>query len=490
MNTIHLKMDALRKIRSVDPRLVSYNIEMAEVTGGTFWKAYTPGQLAGTEPFPPVSDPSDTGALMQVYPPIDLSSEKLRFLAKALGPVWVRVSGTWATSVYYDLDDRCGGRPPEGYKSVLTRSQWDGVLDFVQAVGAKLLISAANCAGNHTSSEPWDPTQLDELLTYSKTKGVPVAAVEFMNEPNMLEMSGAPAGYTAANYRRDQDTFCRFMRANYPEVPLVGPCPICLNHFRGVDLSGFSCCENEALLAGTSEPLNIYSYHCYNGSSERIAAIGGHWQADEALSVPYLDVAAIVARENAELRDKYCPNAPMWVTESGDSCGGGSTWASTFLDIFRTLNELGSFARITDGVIFHNTLASSDYGLLAREVFEPRPNYYALLLWNRLMGSVVYEIDDTPQENVRVYAHSRKDGQPGLAYVVLNMNSECIRVEMPAPAQQYTLTADSLRSSVLRLNGTPLVLDDPQRLPELRPSQAAPGVVELPPYSATFFVLS
>ena len=28
-------------------RFVSYNIEMTEVTGGTFWKAYTPGRIAG-----------------------------------------------------------------------------------------------------------------------------------------------------------------------------------------------------------------------------------------------------------------------------------------------------------------------------------------------------------------------------------------------------------------------------------------------------------
>lgn len=55
----------------------------------------------------------------------------------------------------------------------------------------------------------------------------------------------------------------------------------------------------------------------------------------------------------------------MWVTESGDAGGGGDTWASTYLDVFRTLNELAGFAAITDGVIFHNTLASSDYGFLA-----------------------------------------------------------------------------------------------------------------------------
>ena len=39
---ILLDTEGLTPIRDVDERLVSYNIEMTEVTGGTFWKAYTP----------------------------------------------------------------------------------------------------------------------------------------------------------------------------------------------------------------------------------------------------------------------------------------------------------------------------------------------------------------------------------------------------------------------------------------------------------------
>lgn len=39
--TIQLKENGLELIRQMDSRLVSYNIEMTEVTGGTFWKAYT-----------------------------------------------------------------------------------------------------------------------------------------------------------------------------------------------------------------------------------------------------------------------------------------------------------------------------------------------------------------------------------------------------------------------------------------------------------------
>lgn len=38
---ISLELQSSRVIRQVDERLMSYNIEMTEVTGGTFWKAYT-----------------------------------------------------------------------------------------------------------------------------------------------------------------------------------------------------------------------------------------------------------------------------------------------------------------------------------------------------------------------------------------------------------------------------------------------------------------
>ena len=45
---VKLDLSKLKEIRSVNPRLVSYNIEMTEVTGGTFWKAYTQAQIDGT----------------------------------------------------------------------------------------------------------------------------------------------------------------------------------------------------------------------------------------------------------------------------------------------------------------------------------------------------------------------------------------------------------------------------------------------------------
>lgn len=51
---IDLNPDRVKWIRQMGERFVSYNVEMTEVTGGTFWKTYTPGQIAGTEAFPPI----------------------------------------------------------------------------------------------------------------------------------------------------------------------------------------------------------------------------------------------------------------------------------------------------------------------------------------------------------------------------------------------------------------------------------------------------
>ena len=42
---IKLEVGGLQALRQMNPMLMSYNVEFAEVTGGTFWKAYTPGQI-------------------------------------------------------------------------------------------------------------------------------------------------------------------------------------------------------------------------------------------------------------------------------------------------------------------------------------------------------------------------------------------------------------------------------------------------------------
>ena len=495
---VKINPDTLKQLRTVDERLVSYNVEMTEVTGGTFWKAYTEAQVDGTEEFPVITDWTNMGNLQQWYDPIDTTNPRLIKLAKELGTAWVRVSGTWANKTYYDFEGKYSdGTVPEGFQNVLTKQQWLNLLDFVKAIDGKLLVSIANCPGIHSADEPMPFEQAELLFRTSKEYGVPIAAAEFTNEPNLIQLSGLPRGYTAADHARDHDLFGAWLKENYPECLFVGPCTVGdINLFEAIEgagggmAAGFQIVTTEELLGDYKSKMDVFSYHYYNGVSERGAAMGGHWPVEAALTERYLATAGTCARQYVARRDKYVPGGQMWVTESGDAGCGGNTWASTFIDVFRTLNELGDFATITDGVIFHNTLASSDYGYLKHGTFEPRPNYFAVLLWNRLMGTTVYETGEEIREGAHVYCHSRRDGKDGVVYLVINNSNDVTTVSLPCDSERYTLSGDGkLRSRKMQLNGKALELGENDELPELKGEHQAAGEIQLAPQTCTFFVI-
>lgn len=113
-------------ISTVDARYQSYNVEMAEVVGGNFRKPYDQKSekknSAVPEPESAPSTPTPGGPPLQIGQgemfkarrPINLANARLRKLAAALGPACVRVSGTWANSVYFhDSDDPAPTKPPK-----------------------------------------------------------------------------------------------------------------------------------------------------------------------------------------------------------------------------------------------------------------------------------------------------------------------------------------------------------------------------------------
>ena len=495
---VTLDLGKLTALREMDERLVSYNVEMTEVTGGTFWKAYTEAQVDGTEEFPVIKDWTNMGNLQQWYNPIDTTNPRLIKLAKELGPAWVRVSGTWANKTYYDFEGKCNGKAPEGFQNVLTKEQWLNLLDFVKAIGGKLLVSIANCPGIHAADEPMPFEQADLLFRTSKEYGVPISAAEFTNEPNLIALSGLPQGYTAADHARDHDLFGAWLKENYPECLFVGPCTVGDIDMFGVGMdgagggmaAGFQMVTTEDLLGEYKSKMDVFSYHYYNGVSERGAAMGGHWPYQAILTEQYMGVAAHCARQYTSKRDKYVPGGQMWVTESGDAGCGGNTWASTYADVPRTLNELGEFSTVTDGVIFHNTLASSDYGFLKHGTFEPRPNYFAVKLWNMLMGQTCYDCGIANQEGAHIYCHSRKDGKDGCVYLVINNSwTETTTVALPKTAEVYALTGNGgMRSRTMLLNGKELTLCENDELPALT-GVTMDDTVDVAPGGCTFIVL-
>lgn len=493
MNRIKLDSTKLKPIRKMDLSMTSYNIEMTEITGGTFWRAFTPEQVAGKEEIK-ASGLEEKEKMMQVFPQIDLKETRIRTLGKALGPVWVRVSGTWATSTYYDFDGHTDGETPKGFKSVLTKKQWDNVLDYVKEIGGKLLVSVANCSGVHNEDGTLNLDQARILFEYSKEYGVPINAAEFMNEPNLLAMSGAPEGYTLEEFCRDQDAFFEMVRNEFPEVILVGPSSTCdkdeSQNEKAEVLETLPIIATKDILSTCKVMPEIMSYHYYNGVSERGAAMGGHWDSKEAITEEYLKVAENTCKIYLPLRDEFCPEAPLWVTESGAAACGGNSWDSTYLDVIRTSNELGIFSKLTEGIIFHNTFASSDYGLLDPITHLPRPNYWIFLLWNRLMGEIVYDTGEKIREGVHLFANSRRDGKEGVAYLLVNNSmKEATEVVLGNGVDLYRLNAPFMRSTDIYLNGKILKLEDDMTMPELNPVRCEDGKLCVEPGEVVFMLV-
>jgi len=454
----------MARIGTVDQRFQSYNVEMVEVTGGRFWKPYGPTA-------------SDARSDLYAYrPPIDLTNARLRRLAAALAPAYLRVSGTWANATYFSDSDGAPSAPPAGFNGVLTRRQWRGVIDFARAVGAEIVTSFAISPGARDAAGVWAPDQARRLLDDTRSAGGRIAAAEFMNEPNLAAMGGAPAGYSAAGYGRDFKRFLSLVKQEFPQMMVLGPGTI-----------GKTESASDLLAASGPGSVDVFSYHHYGTLSERC---NGTNSPAAALSEEWLSRTDQTLNFYRSLRDKFEPGKPIWLTETAEAACGGNRWAATFLDTFRYLDQLGRLAKADVQVVMHNTLAASDYGLLDEKTFMPRPNYWGALLWRQLMGNTVLDSGLPWQAGLHVYAHCRQGMPDMVTRLVINTSRDPHSLALPDASERYTLDATSLRDTTVRLNGNALELGDRDDLPRITGARATAGALTFAPATISFLTTS
>jgi hypothetical protein len=404
----------------------------------------------------------------------------------------VRVSGTWANSVYFhDSDQPPPSPPPAGFQGVLTRDQWKGVIDFARAVDAKIVTSFAVSAGVRDAAGTWTPDQAARVLAFTKAGGGEIAAVELFNEPTIPSAGGAPAGYGAAAFARDFAVFRALASKAAPRMLVAGPG----SAGEGVPLLPplMEFVKSEDLLAASPKPVfDVFSYHFYGAVSQRCAAMMGPGfgtTPDAALIDEWLSRTERVRAFYAGLRDRFVPGAPMWLTETAEAACGGNPWAATFRDSFRYLYQLGQLASRGVQSVMHNTLAASEYALVDQATLDPRPNYWAALLWRRLMGRTVLGAGPS-SPGVHVFAHCMAGTPGGVALLAINAGrTEPASIDLAVPADRYSLTARSLDDGRVQLNGRELALGPGDRLPALQPSRVAGGRVEFAPASITFLAV-
>jgi hypothetical protein len=472
---------------------------MVEVTGGRFWKPYKSPVAAPVTP--PVTSPQASQANQQVgidptrfqyRPPIDLSNPRLRKLAAALGPSYVRVSGSWANSTYFQDDDKSAlAEPPEGFRGVLTRAEWKGVVAFAHAVDDEIVTSFAVSSGVRDSGGVWTEEQAKAFLNYTKSIGGIIAATEFMNEPTFPGPGGAPNGYNAAAFVKDAKRFEKFLRKESPKTLYLGPGSVGGvgegGKSKGITGGGMALIDTEDIMKGIGPIFDAFSYHFYGSVSRRC---GGGATAETALTADWLNFSGTVADYYAHLRNQYQSDKPLWLTETAEAACGGDEFAGEFVDTFRYVNQLGSLAQKGVKTVMHNTLASSDYGLLNEDTLEPRPDYWAALLWKRTMGEVVLDPGVAKDQNLRVYAHCAKGGNGGVALVALNIDKTREQIlTLMLPAKEFALTASELSNTEVMLNGASLKASTDGSVQPLKTIAVANGSVRLAPASVTFLII-
>ena len=449
------------RVGTIDERFQSYNVEMVEVTGGPFWKPY--------------AAQTNSAELFSERRPKALGNARLRRLATALSPALVRISGTSANTSYFADSDDIPSVPPAGFKTVLTRRQWQGAVDFSRAVDAPIMTSFAISAGARDVRGVWTSDQARRLLTATRLMGGRVAAAELMNEPDLPAIGGAPDHYDAAAYGRDFAVFRAFMKREATEVRLLGP---------GTGSGSPSAAE---AFAAAGRGVDAISYHYYGAVSKRC---GGELTEEAALSEAWLSRTDQAFALYRTLRDRFAPGKPIWLTETAQAACGGDPSAATFLDTFRYLDQLGRLARAGVQIVMHNTLAGSDYGLLDEETFTPRPDYWGALLWRRLMGTIVLESGVPIQMGLHVYAHCERQVSGGVTLLLINNDRNAARtLILPKISERYTLDAANLQDVTVRLNGHALLLDEADELPRRTGVRAATGPLILAPATITFLAI-
>jgi heparanase len=492
------------RVGTVDERYQSYNVEMLEVTGGKFWRSYAsstdaapqkrqrstpPAKPASSPDTPPGMDPE----LYEYRPPIDLGNARLQALAAGLGPAYVRVSGTWANSTYFPASAAAPKRAPPGFNAVLTQEQWRAVIDFSRAVDADIVTSFAISAGTRDARGVWTPAQAQRVLDYTRSAGSRISAAEFMNEPNLAAMGGAPQAYDGQAYGRDFEVFRSFVKQAAPDLLIVGPGSAgeTTASTGGLTYGTAGVIPTRDLLVGAGRGVDVFSYHHYGAASQRCTAMGmPSTTAEAALGEEWLGRTDSTLAFYRALRDEFEPGKPLWLTETADTACGGNPWASTFLDSFRYLDQLGRLAKQGVQMVAHNTLVASDYGLLDDKTLTPKPNYWAALLWRRLMGATVLDARIPLAQGQHVYAHCLRGRPGGVALLIINNDTEQPQTfRVPVASERYTLHASELQSRQVQLNGSELTLQN-DALPALTGTPHLAGDLTFAPATITFLAVT
>jgi heparanase 1 len=475
---VTVTLDTTLAVATVDPRFLSVAVDTSQVVGGHWW-----------------SEADTTGTVgKELATPFDFSRPRLARLARALAPALLRIGGSEADVVEYDLSSAPPALATAPFQFRFTRAEWDTIDAFARAVGFDLFFTLNAGPGCRDADEQWLPSCVRPWVEHAVGLGSPVRVWELGNEINaFLAIHGAGNVVSGKQYAADLAALRALLDQVDPATPAGGPS----SAFWPV-VGEMAPVLAKFLGAGGGTSLGVLTWHYYPQQSDRCVAA-----VRRAEPYTMLDPAALAevdrwAGQVEGLRDQYAPGVPVWLGETGHAqCGGQRGVSDRFVSSFWWLDELGRMARRGQPVVVRQALSGGDYGLMDDATLTPRSDYWVSVLWKRLMGTTVLgAVVDEPL--VPAYAHctaAAAAAPPGsMTVVLLNLDREAARTvvlaDVPGPLEVYLVDAADLLSPTIRLNGVELEVAPDGTLPGLSPVELARAAgqawVRLPPASLAF----
>ncbi|XP_071328200.1 heparanase isoform X1 [Trachinotus anak] len=459
-----------------------------------------------------------------------LGSPKVRTLAKALTPAFLRFGGTRQDFMVFSPQrthqpDAGSSAAPSCEKLELPswleerlREEWtqQQVILMKEDLQRKyrrvkftedtvdLLHSFTNCSGLdlifglnallRTADNSWNSSNARSLLQYCESRQYRMSW-ELGNEPNSYEKK---AGVRVDGYQLGQDfTRLRDMMSEsklYQDAGLYGPDVGQPRDHRIDILEGF--------LQTGAEAVNAITWHHYyvNGRDTSL---------EDFLDPEVLDSLALKTNEVLEKVKLVSPGKTVWLGETSSAYGGGAMGLSdTFVAGFMWLDKLGLAARLGLDVVMRQVFVGSGSYHLVDDSLDPLPDYWLSVLYKRLVGPEVLKVeafsDFGRSKRVRLYLHcSNTDSYRSGAVTLISMNlsEKPARISAPPLVSSSTVEAfvlqseqpgqEGLYSRSVKLNGEVLKMLDDKTLPDLKGARLPPAKrLQLPAYSLAFFVFT
>lgn len=479
---VHATIDRAAPLAEVAPEYLSFAIDTSQVVGGKWWN--------------PQAESIEVGSGSLEAPVFDWNRPELDVLVAGLLPAYLRIGGSEADKVYYDMDSDAAKATavPPGYESVLTRRQWDAVNAFAARHKLRLVFTLNAGPGARDAAGVWQEENARALLAYSTAQRYGVDLWELGNELNLYWfVHGLEAQVSPPQYDEDLRRAAALVHESYPAAAFAGQgsafWPL-LGEPLGLF---FGMLPDYLQLSG--DVTDVVSWHYYPQQGRRGPIASRRASPARLLDPANLDEAGHWAGRMRAWRDQYAPTAELWQGETGNAQFGGEPGLSAaFLASLWWLDQLGMLATYDHDVVVRQTLSGMDYGLIDDETLAPRPDYWASLLWKRLMGTAVYRVEKAGggADKLRLYAHAAPQGD-GFTLLAINLDHQrAAELALPQlagrPFDLYLADSPDIFGAEVRLNGASLAVQE-GALPPLagrRVEGWEETAVSLPPLTYAF----